>query len=742
MSDVVAAAPAYGPALRAEILDSFAGDIQPVAVPPLYRLGLAILAVAMVLLPIIYLGIVAGVAYGVYYHGTNNLTIFDQVDSGRTALLLYGGPLLVGVILVLFMIKPLFARAADEQAPRSLDRRREPLVFDFVERICAAVGAPKPKRIDVDCQVNASASFRRGWLSLASQDLVLTLGLPLVAGLNLQQMAGVLAHEFGHFAQGAGMRLTYVIRSVNFWFLRVVYERDAWDQQLEKAGKDTTFWMLTLVVNVARLMVWFTRRILWVLMWVGNVISCFMLRQMEFDADRYEARLVGGKTFESTCRELTHLGVSFQKSMSDLGATWQDGRLADSLPGLVRANRQRLDAEVLGEIRASIDESKTALLDTHPADRDRIANARREGERPMFRSTLPASVLFRDFQALSRKVSLDFYGANLGQDIDAGRLQPLEQMLAGQDAAEEEQKALGRFFQGAVHWLRMLSPEQPAAGVDDRVPDVGRVLQTLEAAREALLAGRDQHRERLTRYDEADTELLHAAIARGMQEIGMTFDPQELSLAGAELSDILDLESRARERARQAEAEMAPMEQAALARLEAAVSLLRLPKLQAAERPDLAELRDHLPALRAAAGGLSSVRDLLTQLRFELAAFGNLASQLQHNPENEALLQAIQQRVLDLQGRLTLRDSLAEIAYPFEHADSEIHLGTYLVPALPDEDNLGEVYEAVQSAVGRAYNLYFRIMGRLALIGEQLEAELGLEQLEPPPEPEETASGE
>ncbi len=96
----------------------------------------------------------------------------------------------------------------------------------FIDRLCDAVHAPRPRRIDVDCQVNASAGFRRGMLSmLLGRDPVLTIGLPFVAGMNARQFAGILAHEFGHFAQGGGIRLIYVIRPISFWFTRVVYER-------------------------------------------------------------------------------------------------------------------------------------------------------------------------------------------------------------------------------------------------------------------------------------------------------------------------------------------------------------------------------------------------------------------------------------------------------------------------------------------------------------------------------------
>ena len=95
----------------------------------------------------------------------------------------------------------------------------------------------------------------------------------------MRQFAGVLAHEFGHFAQGAGMRLTYVIRRINLWFARVVYERDEWDLKLEQSAK-TSDWRMRIVLQMARGCVWLSRRILWALMHAGNAISCFMLRQM------------------------------------------------------------------------------------------------------------------------------------------------------------------------------------------------------------------------------------------------------------------------------------------------------------------------------------------------------------------------------------------------------------------------------------------------------------------------------
>ncbi|MHC4610283.1 MAG: M48 family metallopeptidase, partial [Planctomycetota bacterium] len=214
------------------ITEVFEGPVKRPWTSPLYLLGLLVVATAMVLLPLIYLGLIAGVGYGIYYHATENITIVEGAGGIRGRLLVYIAPLVIGPVALLFMVKPLFARQARKEKRLSLVRNNEPVLFTFVDRLCEAVGAPKPRRIDVDCDINASAAFRRGWLSMFGRDLALTIGVPLAAGLTLRQLAGVLAHEFGHFTQGVAMRLTYVIHSVDAWFARVVYERDAWDEML------------------------------------------------------------------------------------------------------------------------------------------------------------------------------------------------------------------------------------------------------------------------------------------------------------------------------------------------------------------------------------------------------------------------------------------------------------------------------------------------------------------------------
>ena len=176
----------------------------------------------MVLLPIIYVGIIALVAWDVYEHALHPRY---RLGGGTLALLGYLAPIIVGGVLVFFMIKPLFARRPKDSEPHSLLPKEEPELFRLIYAVCDTVHAPRPARVLVDFQVNAFAAYRRGLPDLLRRRLTLSIGMPLVAGLSVRQFGGVLAHEFGHFSQGAAMGLTFIVRSVNAWFARVVYER-------------------------------------------------------------------------------------------------------------------------------------------------------------------------------------------------------------------------------------------------------------------------------------------------------------------------------------------------------------------------------------------------------------------------------------------------------------------------------------------------------------------------------------
>lgn len=426
-----APAPVADKPSAAELLGAFSGPVARTPVSVFYQAGLVLVTLMMVLLPLVYLAMIGAAAWGVYLYATHFTFLLSSTHGGGRVyilkLLAYLTPLFIGVVLVFFMIKPLFARRAPKAQPLAMNPAAEPTLYAFIAKVCDLVGAPMPKRIDLDCQLNAAAGFRRGAGSLFGNDLVLVIGLPLVAGLNLREFAGVIAHEFGHFTQGFGMRLSYVIRNVNGWFARVVYERDAWDLWLEEWGMEAEDWRVMIVVNLARLAVGFSRVLLMLLMLLGHGVSCFLLRQMEYDADSYEIKLAGSATFEATVRRLAVLGEAIGKAYKEIPMIWnQSHRLPDNFPAHLLQHEAQIPAARRERIHDTLGLARTGLFDTHPSDGDRIRRARQAQEPGVFDLELPASVLFSNFEAVSRQVTYLHYAEDLGLAVDPAILRPVE----------------------------------------------------------------------------------------------------------------------------------------------------------------------------------------------------------------------------------------------------------------------------------------------------------------------------
>ncbi|MFO0975603.1 MAG: M48 family metalloprotease [Planctomycetaceae bacterium] len=729
--------------LRKKVLASFQAEaIEPVPVTGTYRLSIALVSLFMIVLPFVYLMIIGLVGWGVWYHTVNHTGIISAasgVGTGRNAgravvfaFMIYVTPIVAGATLVIFMFKPLFSRPAQDSGRRSLKRSDEPLLFEFVDRICDTVKAPRPSRIDIDCNINASASFGKGLLSFVGNDLVLTLGMPLVAGLTMRQFGGVLAHEFGHFAQGAGMRLSYVIRSISYWFTRVVYERDSWDEKLEELSHSLDI-RIGWIVYLVRLGVWLTRRILWCLMMLGHLISGYLMRQMEFDADRYEARFAGSKTFATTARQLSVLGVAYRGAMSDIGTFYSEGRLGDNLPKLILLNVDQLPEKVHAKIDEMIMNAKTGLFDTHPSDPERMASAARENTEGVFTLRLPAAHLFQKFDFLSRAVTWDFYKEVIGDQLKKSDIHPVDELMERLKIQQAAWKALRRFFQGHLSWYR---PFQSPAAARNPVKRPDEVIRHLKYSRESMLIQAQKYAEAWKTFDECDTVLIEIGLAEILIKAGLRVRKSDFSIPLTNRDEIRAAREATEIRQGRVAPKLAPFEDAAADRLYSGLQLARLPEYQAtlqeqgATLAELDMLIDLFDQMNERIGQLLVIRDC--QL-----ALGKLLTMLSDNSENPKLIEQIKQRMSELHDHITnLRESFWAVPYPFDHAKADMTVGEYFLKELPDKENPVALYEAAASIGQSMPPLQGRVFGRLCQIAEMVETQIGLVPLEDPPEEE------
>jgi Zn-dependent protease with chaperone function len=465
---------------------AFSDTIAPTAISGSYRLGLLAVTIAMILVPLLYLLLIAAVAWFLVWHVTTNTWILSGSRGAQWRFLGYLTPAVVGAQLLFFMVKPIFARRVHRAEPVEVLEKEQPVLHALIREICRQVRAPFPARVYVDCQVNASASLNGGAVGVFRRDLDLTIGLPLVTGLSVRQLSGVLAHEFGHFAQGGGMRMTALIRGVNAWLYRVVHERDTWDSTLEEWSQEGD-WRVTVPMALARGSVWVSRQGLAGVMMVGHGVSCYMMRQMEFDADSYEVKIAGSEAFARTFVRLRELSAGARVAYGQLPQLLEKQAIPGDMPHLVAECSRRLPDEVRVQVQKISDEP-TGTFDTHPSDADRVAAAQALATAgALVGGDQPATSLFREFDRLSATVTRHHYESDLGIELGKMRLLANDEALRGAEDHQRTEAALRDVFASRVSITRPLriALDAAAAGGAD-IKDVADINVTLTRARTAV----------------------------------------------------------------------------------------------------------------------------------------------------------------------------------------------------------------------------------------------------------------
>jgi Zn-dependent protease with chaperone function len=528
------------------ILTAFNGPITRPKTGVFYHFCLFLVAGTMLVLPLIYLAMLGFLAWAVYHHAFYSWAAITNFGGPIILkLLLYLVPLFAEVVVLFFMLKPLLAGRPKRAQPLAMNPADNPLLFAFISKICDIVGAPAPARIDMDCRLNASAGFRRGFRSMTSHDLVLTIGLPLVANFSTRELAGIIAHEFGHFTQGAGMRLSYIVRSINFWFARAAYERDVWDQALENWASGVRDGRIAIIVWSAQISVWFSRLILKLLMFTGHIVAGFMLRQMEYDADAYQIQVAGTETFEITHRKLATLDTAMQHTYKLIHTQWKKSRqLPDNLSELLRQTHETLPPGVLQKIDDTLGFHRASLFDAHPSAADRIRRARMAGVPRIFHDDRPASALFASFEHPARFVTLLYYTDDLGIPVNETMLLRVEstqpKAAQGYLAGAADRHAADEFFLGVLPLLAPLriTPPVPSADYETDIAELNQLSAGLQKIDGQLAPIVEQ-------YADASAKLIKSRAALLLLDAGISIQPETFGLTNATVESAHILEAEA-----------------------------------------------------------------------------------------------------------------------------------------------------------------------------------------------------
>ncbi|HJR72759.1 MAG TPA: M48 family metalloprotease [Luteimonas sp.] len=308
--------------------------------PGRYRFKVALLALAgyavLVALLLVALGVPLALLAAMAVRG--------RMEPGLAIPILILGS--VGVV----MLRAMWLRFGAPDGYR-LQPGETPELEAEIERLRAAVGAPPLDGIVIDGDLNAMAAQAPRLLGLGGHRQYLVLGLPVMRLLDREELASVIAHEFGHFGERDGHFTGWIYRVRLSWY-RVL-------NGLAESGS-----------TIAHLLYGFFK---WYVPYF-DAYSFALARDKEYQADAAAARAVGAATAGSALLRIElaeqRLRRGFWPQLLARAAVQKHpplqlhGELAQALRQTLRFDPARLQSTTKPE--ADLD-------DTHPSLPQRLA---------------------------------------------------------------------------------------------------------------------------------------------------------------------------------------------------------------------------------------------------------------------------------------------------------------------------------------------------------------------------------
>lgn len=681
----------YGPRRRAELLKGLRRRLEPPRISWPRALRLYLIALEMALLPILYLGLITAIGLAVLDFIANG----QDPAAGLPMALLYRLLAIAGVCLALPLSIPLFIKRRAADAEPSLDRRQEPVLYNFVERLCEALGCRRLQRIGVDSGTGVSIGAELD--ADGKSRLTLNLGLSLIAGLTVEQLSSLIASRMTRYLRRRGSWLAHSARTVDERYLQIFRDSELWRYCATHSEDQELPWGISeWGIVFCRLLLFFppTRFVLNMLDGFAREYErklCRIHRVLDRDAELLAERLVGRESYTAARREWRRLRVAHAQLLRKLEDLRRQRRLPDHLPARV----------ALRALRARVDGAGSPPL-------------RPGGKKPpAFSCSLPATAMFRDFPGSSRELTRRLY-ASLLDRIDG--IEPIEKELLSEHESSPEIVALKRYFGHSISRWRLLS--LPAEMVVDARP-IEELLSALRHGWQNQARCLTTACETVDQYDAAAARRLRARQTLQLIEAGFQLPAKELGFDRGNDSAPRMLEAEAVDRLETLSAALSEIEALDRRRLVGALAVVTSPD-NAARLDDGQVWCREIPCLLAVVAQISELSAQLLDLRHRCTLLADLKARIArypHHPQMAAMI--VERSVKDLQSVIAL------IYKHLARTPNLFHNGGDPAPAIRgianDHLHLG------QEVLRRTYNLYFRALGRLVYIAEQVELASGLD---------------
>lgn len=249
-------------------------------------IGSALSLMAFVLTYILMVIFAFALNIGLAYLGINLVILWPRWQTILIAIAM----IITGIIVLRYLFR-FVKRNREVKAPLEIEINEadQPELFAVLRELTKKVGTKMPRRVYLIPDINASVSYASNFWSLiwpVGKDL--RIGWSLVNGVNLSEFKFILAHEFGHFAQGSMILGSYTYQ-VNRVLENLLLEPE--DRRFNHDSEDTG--LIAVAQNIGKGIVNGMESILRGLFKIINRRYADLSRQMEFHADAIAASIYG-----------------------------------------------------------------------------------------------------------------------------------------------------------------------------------------------------------------------------------------------------------------------------------------------------------------------------------------------------------------------------------------------------------------------------------------------------------------
>ena len=307
--------------------------------------------------------------------GLCGLAVWGMWESGRIygrAVVLLIGAIVVAGICVKVVLEPLF-KIFDKRKNdgKEIKRADYPELFSLIDEVVEKVDCLQPKHVYLSDECNAYVNYPSMWGYIFHGRQNLTIGIPLLFGMNKTEFKSILSHEFGHFTQKS-VSVNRVANLSEFLCGSIAQTQE----DLEKVDDDTYEAKARVFARIAtRIMLKQYHKV--------APLNGVLSRAQEYDADKRSYEVVGTDGSLSALCKIQDLSARWNNTfISWLWECISERRAPQNVRDLFQKLSASIDNIALAEMKSTehfkpslgeFDSRLSAIenTDTHPSNNQR-----------------------------------------------------------------------------------------------------------------------------------------------------------------------------------------------------------------------------------------------------------------------------------------------------------------------------------------------------------------------------------